>query len=63
MNSPVTAARGRPNLVQRPLRTVQVLSYATSFAFVLVVVFADPGHRIALAALDAASALIHLILK
>ncbi len=62
MTSPVTPARARPNLAH-PLRAVQAATYALGFAFTLIVLFADPGHRIAFAAMDAFATLIHLILK
>lgn len=59
MSSQPLAVRPRPVLA----RKFQVLTYAASLAFILIVMFADPGHRLALAAIDAVSALIHTILN
>ena len=62
MSSQPLAVRPRPSLV-RSLRTVQVLTCAAGAAFLPIVLFADPGHRLAFAAIDAFSVLVHLILK
>ncbi len=59
MSSQPFAVRPR----QKPARNVQVLSYAAGLTFILVVGFADPGHRLVLAATDALSTLAHLILN
>ena len=54
--------RDRLDLVRRPMRAIQAVTYAAGVAFTLIVVFADPGHRLALATIQLFATLIHAIL-
>jgi len=62
MNSRLHPERARHSLVQSH-RAVQAVTWAASAAFILIVMFADPGHRIALGAIDAVVHLFNLILR
>ena len=62
MISRLLPERARYNLVQTH-RAIQAVTWAAGFAFILIVMFGDPGHRIALGAIDAVSHLINLILR
>ena len=62
MTSRLLPERARHNLVQIH-RGFQAVTWAAGTAFLLIVAFADPGHRIALTAIDTAGHLINLILR
>ncbi len=62
MISRLFTERARYNLVQTR-RTVQVLTWAAGFAILLVVMFADPGHRLALGAINTVFHLINLVIR
>ena len=61
MTSRLLPERARHNLVQMH-RGFQAMTWAAGTAFLLVVMFADPGHHIALGAIDAVFHLFNLIL-
>ncbi len=54
-------SRDRLNLAQKSLRATQTWTYAASFACLAVAVFADPQHRLAIAALNLFTVLFHAI--
>ena len=62
MISRLLPERARHNLVKTH-RALQSVTWAAGFAFILIAVFADPGHHLAFAAADAAASLFTLILR
>jgi len=62
MSMRIPAERIRPSLAHT-YRTLQAVSWVVGAGFIAALVFADPDHRLARAAIGIAAALFHVILK
>ncbi len=66
MTTRLPSERARPFLAQNlgaGLRTVQIFTYLLSFAVVMVFMFGDPDHHLAMTAVTMAARFFNLILN